>query len=169
MGVAPYWSCELYSLNMFTFPQPQVALNGIWLQLAQWLLRRCLKLLYYESYGPKVKQWPWPLLLINISVLIKTTFITIFWPKHSKLSMKSNVLAFSHIWSCCKKGQYQPRVIKWTILVVLVYLMLHTMFQGNQSISSGEEDFYYFFSIYGQPCWSCDPTHLYKFSFPFSH
>ena len=31
-------------LNIFSFPQLQVALNGIWLQLAQWLLSGCLKL-----------------------------------------------------------------------------------------------------------------------------
>ena len=52
----PYWSCELYGLNIFSFNQPQVALNGIWLQLAQWLLKSCLKLSYYESPGLKVKQ-----------------------------------------------------------------------------------------------------------------
>ena len=54
----PYRSGELYGLNIFSFYQPQVALNGIWLQLAQWLLRRCLKLLYYDSPGSKVKQCP---------------------------------------------------------------------------------------------------------------
>ena len=38
-------------------------------------------------------------------------------------------------------GQGQPRVIIWTILVVLVYIMLHTKFQGHPIIGSGEEDF----------------------------
>ena len=56
MGVVAYWSCELYGLNIFSFHQPQVALNGLWLQLAQWLLRRCLTMSYYESPGSKVKQ-----------------------------------------------------------------------------------------------------------------
>ena len=58
--------------------------------------------------------------------------------------MKSYVLAFSHIkvpeanvtlpWKC----QGQPKVIIWTFMVVLMYPMLHTKFQGRQSISSGE-------------------------------
>ena len=33
-------------------------LTYLGLQLAQWLLRRCLKLSHYESPGSKVKQWP---------------------------------------------------------------------------------------------------------------
>ena len=33
----------------------------------------------------------------NLHLLIKTTLFTIFMPKSSKLSMKSYVLAFSHI------------------------------------------------------------------------
>ena len=44
------------SLNIFSFHQPQVALSAIMLQGNQWLLRRCLKLSYYESPGSKVKQ-----------------------------------------------------------------------------------------------------------------
>ena len=43
--------------------------------------------------------------------------------------------------------------------------MLHTKFQGHQSIGSGEEDFYHIWAW--RSCWSCDPTHLYKFSFLF--
>ena len=116
-----------------------MALNGIWLQLAQWLLRRCLKLAYYENPGSKVKQWPWSLLFTYLSVLIKTTLVTIFfffWPKHSKVSIKSNVSAFSHIWPCGKNDQGQPKVIKWTILVVLEYLMLHTVQPSWNSDSS---------------------------------
>ena len=48
--------------------------------------------------------------------------------------------------------------------------MLHTKFQGHWSIGSGEEDFFKaFYQIWTrQPCWLCDPTHLYKFSFSFS-
>ena len=47
--------------------------------------------------------------------------------------------------------------------------MLHTKFQGHQSIGPGEEDFLRILPYMGMaPCWSCDPTHLYKFSFPFS-
>ena len=49
---------HIVHVNIFSFHQPQVALNGIWLQLAPWLLRRCLKLSYYTSPGSKVKQWP---------------------------------------------------------------------------------------------------------------
>ena len=39
----------------------------------------------------------------------KNDLITIFRPKSSKLSMKSYVLAFSHI-PCNKIGQSQPKV-----------------------------------------------------------
>ena len=46
-------------------------------------------------------------------------------------------------------GQGQPRVIIWTILVVLPYTMLYTKFQGHQSIGSGEEDFLRFLPYMG--------------------
>ena len=47
--------------------------------------------------------------------------------------------------------------------------MLHIEFQGHQSIGSGE-DFLRFLPYMGMaPPWLCDPTHLYKFSFPFTH
>ena len=46
-------------------------------------------------------------------------------------------------------GQGQPRVIIWTILVVLPYKMLHTNFQGHWSIDSGEEDFLRFLPYMG--------------------
>ena len=46
-------------------------------------------------------------------------------------------------------GQGQPREIIWTILVVLTYTMLHTKFQGHQSIGSGEEDFLRFLPYMG--------------------
>ena len=46
-------------------------------------------------------------------------------------------------------GQVQPRVIIWTTLVVLPYMMLHTKFQGHGSTGSGEEDFFIVFTIYG--------------------
>ena len=52
----PYWSCDLEGLYKFLFPQPKEALKEIWLHLAQWFLRRCLKLTYCESPGSKVKQ-----------------------------------------------------------------------------------------------------------------
>ena len=101
---------------------------------------------------------------------LRQLLLPFFWPKHSKLSMKSNVLALSHIWPWHKNGQRQPKVIKCTTLVELEYLMLHTVFQGHQSISSSEENFLSFFHIWAwQPSWSCDPFHLYKVSFPFAH
>ena len=46
-------------------------------------------------------------------------------------------------------GQGQPRVIIWTSLVVLPYMMLHTKFQGHWSIGSGEEDFLRFLPYLG--------------------
>ena len=53
------------------------------------------------------------------------------------------------IWPYRKKGQGQPKVIIWTILVVLAYLMLHTKFQGHRPIGSGEEDFSRFLPYMG--------------------
>ena len=66
-------------------------------------------------------------------------------------------------------SQGQPRVIISTTFVVLAQTMLHTKFQGHQSIGSGE-DFFKVFTIYGHGSHvnQCDPTHLYKFSFSFS-
>ena len=46
-------------------------------------------------------------------------------------------------------GQGQPRNIIWTTLVVLTYTMLHTKFQGQRSIGSGEEDFLRFLPYMG--------------------
>ena len=46
-------------------------------------------------------------------------------------------------------GQGQPRLIIWTILVVLAQTMLHTKFQGHQSIGSAEEDFLRFLPYMG--------------------
>ena len=46
-------------------------------------------------------------------------------------------------------GQGQPRVISWTTLVVLPYMMLHTKFQGHRSSGSGEEDFLRFLPYMG--------------------
>ena len=42
------------------------------------------------------------------------------------------------IWTCCKKGQGQPRVIIWTNLVVLEHPMLHTKFQDHLPFGFGE-------------------------------
>ena len=52
----PYWSCDLDLLNKFSFPQPMEALHEIWLQLAKWILRNCLKLQKYQNLGSKVKE-----------------------------------------------------------------------------------------------------------------
>ena len=46
-------------LVMWPGPSEQIfipALHKIWLQLAQWLLGRCLKLSYYESPGSTVRE-----------------------------------------------------------------------------------------------------------------
>lgn len=40
-----------------------------------------------------------------------------------------------------KNGQGQPKVIVWTILVLLKYPMEHIKFEGNLSIGSKEEEF----------------------------
>ena len=46
-------------------------------------------------------------------------------------------------------SQGQPRVIIWTTLVVLLYTMLHTKFQGHWFIGSGEENFLRFLPYMG--------------------
>ena len=46
-------------------------------------------------------------------------------------------------------GQGQPRIIICIILVVLSYMMLHTKFQDDQFIGSGEEDFLRFLPYMG--------------------
>ena len=53
------------------------------------------------------------------------------------------------IWPWPKIGQGQPSVITCIILVVLAYTMLHTKFQGHQSVGSGEEDFLRFLPYMG--------------------
>ena len=47
----PYWSCDQDDLNIFLLSQTLKATYKIWLQLAWWLFRRCLKL---SNYG---KSW----------------------------------------------------------------------------------------------------------------
>ena len=72
------------------------------------------------------------------------------------------------IWPWHKRGQSQPRVIIWTTLVVLAYMMLHTKFQGHGSIGSWEEDFLRFLPYKGIAAmlimW---PDFVYKCSFIF--
>ena len=64
-------------------------------------------------------------------------------------------------------GQGQPRVIIWTILVVLPYTMLHTKCQGHWVFGSGEEDFLRFLPYMGMAAiLSCDQHPLNNFSFP---
>ena len=65
--------------------------------------------------------------------------------------MKSYVLAFSHICSCLKKGQDQPKVINFNNLgsTHLHTPMLHTKFQSHWSFGSGEEEFLDVFTICG--------------------
>ena len=45
--------------------------------------------------------------------------------------------------------QGQTRDLIWKTLVVLIYMMLHTKFQGHGSIGSGEEDFLRFLPYMG--------------------
>ena len=82
IGMGPCWSCDLDC-----FAQLKESVYEILLQLAQWLLRRCLKSSNHGSPGSKVKQWPYPLVLTNLHVLIKLTLITNFRPKSSNLFM----------------------------------------------------------------------------------
>ena len=91
----------------------------------------------------KVNEWHWPLIFIKLYVLIWLTNFDItdynsFW--------KINCFTFflykriiDQIWPCRKIGQGQPRVIIWTNLAVLEYLMLHTKFQGHRPFRSRED------------------------------
>ena len=65
--------------------------------------------------------------------------------------------------------QGQPRVVIWKTLVVLALPMLHTKFLRSSFYWFWGRIIKTFYHIWAwQPCWSCDPTHLYKFSFLFS-
>ena len=52
MGVEDLLSCDLESLNIFSFPLTQEAPYDIWIKLAYWLLRIYLKLSRYDK-SPK--------------------------------------------------------------------------------------------------------------------
>ena len=107
----------------------------------------------------------------NLHLLIKTTLITFSMPNSSKLSMKSHVLAFSNICPCHIKrsrstqghhlnnlGSTQVPNATYQIPRPSCQLVLEKKIF---------KDFYHIWA-WRQP-WSCEPTHLYKFSFPFTH
>ena len=102
-------------------------------------------MLHTKLQGYRLTVWSWPLVLTNLYVLIKTTLITNFKAKCSKLSIKSYVLAFSHSWLWRKIGQGQHKVIIWTILVVQ---KLYIKLQDYRSTGSGAEDFNGFYHIW---------------------
>ena len=52
-------------------------------------------------------------------------------------------------------------VIIFANVMVLLFKMIHIMFQGNRHRSSGEEEF---FTIW-RPSWSCDMDQMYELSF----
>ena len=54
------------------------------------------------------------------------------------------------IWTCCKIGHGQPRVIIWTSYDGPKDPMLHTKPQVHWPFGSGEEDFWRIFTIYGR-------------------
>ena len=71
------------------------------------------------------------------------------WAKNNNFHFFPYKSLCDQIWPWHKMGQGQPRVIIWTTLVELPYTMLHTKFQGHQSIGSGEEDFLRFLPYMG--------------------
>ena len=104
----------------------------------------------------KVREWPWPLILTQLHKLIKLNASSNFETQGCNSFQKMNSFHFfpykslcDQIWPWRKIGQGQPRVIIWTTLVVLPYLMLHTKFQGHSSTGSGEEDFLRFLPYMG--------------------
>ena len=96
----------------------------------------------------KANEWPWPLVLIKLHVLIKSTASTNFYIIGYVSFWKFCCFTFfpyksigDQIWPCGKTSQGHQRVIIWTNLVVLEYLMLHTNFQGQRPFGSTEDDF----------------------------
>ena len=70
-----------------------------------------------------------------------------FWKIHCFHFFLKKSLSYQ-IWPCRKIGQGHSRVIIWANYDGLETLMLHIKFHGNRPASSGEEDFWRFFSIY---------------------
>ena len=77
-------------------------------------------------------------------------------PKAAIVSKKKNIFYFfqckslcDQIWPWRKIDQGQPRVIIWRNLVVLLYTMLHTKFQGHWPTGFWEEDFLRFLPYMG--------------------
>ena len=93
----------------------------------------------------------------NFINLIRCLHLPTFRSLVAIVPEKSTVFTFflwkspnNKIWPSLKIGQGQPRVIIWTIYNGLEFPMLHTKFRGNPSTSSGEEDFWRVFTIYGR-------------------
>ena len=98
----------------------------------------------------KVKKWPWPSILtyVHFSVGFRSQAAKVL--KNQQFSLFPTESLSYQIWPCRKIGQGQPRVISWTNYDGLEPPMLHTKFRGNRSASSGEEDFWRVFTIYGR-------------------
>ena len=82
----------------------------------------------------KVKEWPWPLISFN--------FINSFrWMLPQQLRLRAVIVSKNRffpykslckqLWPWRKMGQGWPWDKIWTILVVPIYIMLHTKFQGH--------------------------------------
>ena len=103
-----------------------------------------------ESEWPctKVSKWPWPLIFIEIHVLIylnaSPNFDIIdynsFWKIHCFTFIPFKSIR-DQTWPSPKIGQGQPRVIVWILFVVFEHPMSHNKFQGHRLFGSGEEDF----------------------------
>ena len=121
------WSCKTLTWYL---NQEQ---NKIWFKMAQSFLRKA-------SFNFQM------LMTLGQGQEMTLTFNT----QISSLSrLVSGHKYVTEIWPCRKIGQGQPRVIIWTNYDGQESSMLHTKFCGNQSTSSGEEDFWRVFTIYG--------------------
>ena len=79
------------------------------------------------------------------------------WKKSSKLYMKASVLEFSCVWSWRKIGQGQPKVIIWTILVLLQSQCYISNFKAISPLVPKKKSFKGFYHEQAwRLCWSYD-------------
>ena len=96
-----YWWCDLDGLNTFLFLPTQGATYEIWLQLAYWLLRKCLKLSKSKELRSLwVKHWP-----TDLAVPSSKIFSAINWvPLHTAFHIHSLIVLIwlKYCWKGCK-------------------------------------------------------------------
>ena len=155
----------------FCFPNPKEASHEIWLQSAEWLLRKRRLKIFNLKIWTKVNEWPWPLVLISFMnsfgwlhlILISKTS---FWKFHCFTFFPYKSIS-NKIWPCHKISQGQHRFITWTNLVVLKYPCCKSTFKVIGLLVTERKNFSCVYHIWAwRPFWSCYLDHLNKLSFP---